>query len=139
MIRRVLDTDHITLHFRGHPQLRWKQMLIPPDEIATTTIIAEEQLRGRLEQIKKASSIEALAIAHQRFRQAMYDLAKLNIREFDSASIALFESLKQQRPRVGSQVLRIAATTIASGATIVTRNRADSGQISGLNIEDWTV
>ena len=36
--------------------------LTPPDEIATTTITAEEQLRGRLAQIKKASTTEALAI-----------------------------------------------------------------------------
>ena len=106
--------------------------LIPPDEIATTTITAEEQLRGRLAQIKKASTTEALAIAHRRFRQAIYDLAKLNILEFDSAAIAVFEDLKRQRLRVGSQDLRIAAIAIANGAIVVTRNRVDFGQIAGL-------
>jgi len=79
VIRYVLDTDHVTLHFRGHSQLGQKSALNPPDEIATTTITAEEQLRGRLAQIKKASTTEALTIAHYRFRQAVYDLAKLNI------------------------------------------------------------
>ena len=113
--------------------------LISPDEIAITTITAEEQLRGRLAQIKKASTTEALAMAHRRFRQAIYDLAKLNILELDSAAITIFEDLKRQRPRVGSQDLRIAAVAIANGAVIVTRNRVDFGQIAGLQIEDWTV
>ena len=113
--------------------------LIPSDEIATTTITAEEQLRGRLAQIKKASTTEVLAIAHRRFRQAIYDLAKLNILEFDSAAIAVFKDLKRQRPRAGSQDLRIAAIAIANGAIVVTRNRVDFGQIAGLQIEDWTV
>ena len=139
MIRYVLDTDHVTLHFRGHSQVGQKMTLIPPDEIATTTITAEEQLRGRLAQIKKASTTEVLAMAHRRFRQAIYDLAKLNILELDSAAITIFEDLKRQRPRVGSQDLRIAAITIANGAIVVTRNRVDFEQIAGLKIEDWTV
>ena len=139
MIRYVLDTDHITLHFRGHSQVGKKLALIPPDEIATTTITAEEQLRGRLAQIKKTSATDALAVAHSRFRQAIYDLAKLNILEFNTAAIAVFQDLKQRRLRVGSQDLRIAAIAIANGAIVVTRNRVDFGQIAGLKIEDWTV
>jgi tRNA(fMet)-specific endonuclease VapC len=116
-----------------------KLTLIPPDEIATTTITAEEQLRGRLAQIKMASTTDALAIAHRRFRQAIYDLAKLNILEFDSAASTIFGDLKRQRPRAGSQDLRIAAVAIANGAIVVTRKRVDFEQIAGLKIEDWTV
>lgn len=115
MIRYVLDTDHVSLHFRGHSQLGKKLVLISPDEIATTTITAEEQLRGRLAQIKNASTRDALAMAHRRFRQAISDLAKLNILEFDSAAITIFEDLKRQRPRVGSQDLRIAAIITPEG------------------------
>jgi len=139
VIQYVLDTDHVTYHFRGHPQVRQKLTLTPPDEIATTTITAEEQLRGRLAQIKKASTTDALATAHRRFRQAIYDLAKLNILEFDSAAIAVFVDLKRQFPQAGSQDLRIAAIALANNATVATRNRADFGQIPGLTIEDWTV
>jgi tRNA(fMet)-specific endonuclease VapC len=139
VIQYVLDTDHVSLHFRGHSQVGQKLTLIPPDEIATTTITADEQLRGRLAQIKNASTKDALAMAHQRFRQAICDLAKLNILEFDSAAITIFEDLKRQRPRAGSQDLRIAAIAIANGAIVVTRNRVDFGQITGLQIEDWTV
>ncbi len=97
MIRFALDTDQITIYFRGNSQLQQKLTQIPPDEIATTATTAEEQLRGRLAQIRKASNTEALAITHRRLRQAIYDLAKLNILKFDSAAITIFEDLKRQR------------------------------------------
>jgi len=64
---------------------------------------------------------------HHRFRQVTYDPVKLNILELDSAAITIFEDLKRQSPRVGSQDLRIAAGAIANGAIVVTRNRVDFG------------
>ena len=64
---------------------------------------------------------------HHRFRQVTYDPVKLNILELDSAAITIFEVLKRQSPRVGSQDLRIAAGAIANGAIVVTRNRVDFG------------
>jgi tRNA(fMet)-specific endonuclease VapC len=136
VIRYVLDTDHLSLHFRGSQQIRRKLALFPPDEIAITVISAEEQLRGRLAQIRKASNNDSLATAHRKFRQAIYDLAKLNILEFDSGAITILEDLKQHRLRIGSQDMRIAAIALANNAIVITRNRIDFGQIPGLTIED---
>lgn len=54
----ILDTDHLSLLHRGFPGIRDRLNLMSPDQIAITIITAEEQLRGRLAQISKASSIE---------------------------------------------------------------------------------
>ena len=113
--------------------------LAPPDSVAIAVITAEEQLRGRLAQIRKAKTDDALIKAHRQLRQAIYDLAKLNILEFDSAAAALFKDLKRQYSRIGSQDLRIAAIALANNATVVTRNQVDFGQIPRLTIEDWAV
>jgi tRNA(fMet)-specific endonuclease VapC len=139
VIRYVLDTDHLSLHFRGNPQIQQRLILVPPDEIAITVISAEEQLRGRLAQIRKASNNESILTAHHKFRQAIYDLARLNILEFDSRAITILEGLKQQRLRIGSQDLRIASIALANNGIVLTRNRIDFGQIPGLTIEDWTI
>ena len=135
----VLDTDHLSLNLRGHPKIRERLVLIPADEIAITIITAEEQLRGRLAQVSKAASGHARAIAYVYLRKAIIDLAKLNILDYDADSDSIFQGLKLQRIRAGSQDLRIAAVTLANRALLVTRNRTDFANVPGLMLEDWTI
>jgi predicted nucleic acid-binding protein len=51
----MLDTDHLSLHLRGHQQVRERLALLAPDSAAITIVTAEEQLRGRLAQVNKAA------------------------------------------------------------------------------------
>jgi tRNA(fMet)-specific endonuclease VapC len=48
-----------------------------------------------------------------------------------------FQALRSQRVRVETQDLRIAATALAHGFILVTRNRRDFARVPGLPIEDW--
>ena len=50
----VLDTDHLSLYQRDFEPLLSKLLSHPPDELAITIVTVEEQLRGRLAQIRKA-------------------------------------------------------------------------------------
>lgn len=50
----------------------------------------------------------------------------------------LFHNLLQQKLRIGTQDLRIAAVVLSLSATLITRNWNHFGQVSGLNLEDWT-
>src|SRR5262245_44332871 len=135
----VLDTDHFSLHLRGHQQMRERLALIAPDQVAITIITAEEHLRGRLAQVNKIAAGDARATAYAYLHKAITDLAKLNILDYDTAADVIDEELKRQRLRVGSQDLRIAAITLANQGCLVTRNRSDFGRISGLTLEDWTI
>jgi tRNA(fMet)-specific endonuclease VapC len=135
----VLDTDHFSLHLRGHQQVRARLALIAPEEVAITIITAEEHLRGRLAQVNKASPGNARSTAYAYLHKAITDLAKLNILDYDTAADALYQELKRQRLRVGSQDLRIAAITLANQGCLVTRNRSDFERVSGLTCEDWTI
>jgi tRNA(fMet)-specific endonuclease VapC len=135
----VLDTDHLSLNLRGHPKIRERLVLISADEIAITIITAEEQLRGRLAQLSKASSGYARSTAYLYLRKAIVDLAKLNMLDYDASSESIYQGLKLQRIRAGSQDLRIAAITLANDGTLVTRNRSDFTKVPGLMLEDWTI
>jgi tRNA(fMet)-specific endonuclease VapC len=48
MIRVLLDTDHVSLHERGHLPLRARLASCPPEEVAVSIVTVEEMLRGRL-------------------------------------------------------------------------------------------
>ncbi|GEM_PF-1883573 len=60
----ILDTDHLSLYGRNHPQvierLRTNQV-----QLTTTAINVEEQLRGRLAQVAQAREGAALSNAYE--------------------------------------------------------------------------
>lgn len=52
----ILDTDSVSLFQRRHPYVCQRVSIANPEEIAITIITVEEQLRGRLNIIRQASS-----------------------------------------------------------------------------------
>jgi tRNA(fMet)-specific endonuclease VapC len=54
----ILDTDHISLFQRHHPHVSARVLATPPLELATTIVTVEEQLRGRLERVRRARTDE---------------------------------------------------------------------------------
>ena len=134
----ILDTDHLSLILRGHRKIRERLTTILPQDIAITIITAEEQLRGRLAQVSKAIDGDSRSTAYLYLHQTISDLAKLHILDYDIDANRVYEQLKQQRIRIGSQDLRIAAVTLANGGILVTRNSADFKQVPGLTFVDWT-
>ncbi|MGE0826979.1 MAG: type II toxin-antitoxin system VapC family toxin [Candidatus Binatia bacterium] len=139
MSMHVLDTDHFSLHLRGHHQVRERLALLPPQDVAITIITAEEHLRGRLAQVNKANAGDARATAYTYLHKAITDLAKLHILDYDTAADTIYQELRRQRLRIGSQDLRIAAITLANQGCLITRNRSDFGRIPNLVSEDWTI
>ena len=53
------------------------------------------------------------------------------------AAEVCFEMLKTQRLNVGPNDLRIAATALEIGASVVTRNVRDFSRVPGLSIATW--
>jgi len=49
-----------------------------------------------------------------------------------------FEQLRKQKIKIGRTDLRIAATVLEYGATLVTENSRDFKQVPGLNIVSWS-
>jgi tRNA(fMet)-specific endonuclease VapC len=138
----ILDTDHLSLLERRHPQVVQQVASRSPDSIVITVITAEEQLRGRLHVVRQAASKrqdEQLALAYSRLRQTLDDLRQFNIVDFTPVAIARYQDLVRQKVRGSTQDLRIAAIALSLNAVLVTRNRQDFERVPGLLIEDWTV
>ena len=134
----VLDTDHLSLHRRGHQQVRQRLLALPLKQRVTTIITVEEQLRGRFAMIAHARSASEWVAAYGAFQQTLDDLMLLRLLPFDDQAAAEFIRLKADVKRVGTQDLKIAATVLSVGGVLVTRNKSDFAHIPRLTIEDWT-
>jgi tRNA(fMet)-specific endonuclease VapC len=71
--------------------------------------------------------------------RVLQDFTKAPVIPFDAPIVAVFESLRQQRLKVATMDLRIAATALCLQLTLITRNLRDFGQVPGLVVEDWTI
>lgn len=137
-VLRVLDTDHLSLHHRGHPQIRERLLALPLAQRVTTIITVEEQLRGRFARIAQARDVNEWIVAYKQFQQTLEDLLPLRLLSFDEAAAETFLRLKATVKQVGTQDLKIAAIALSVSGILVTRNSVDFARIPGLIIEDWT-
>ncbi len=137
----VLDSDHMSLLEWGTEEagtLRERLADVPSDEVATTIITYEEQMRGWMAYVARARSMEQQLEAYRRLRRHLENYRQIQILDFDEAAIEEFERLKRGRIRVGTMDLKIAAIALSLDATLLSRNTTDFKQIPRLKVEDWT-
>lgn len=111
------------------------------DRFAIAIVTAEEQLRGRLSTISKASDRGgkiSLPLAYENLRLTIESLQEFEQIDFDLQAEAIFHQLREQKVRIGTQDLRIAAIVLANQAILLTRNDRDFSQVPNLVTEDWT-
>ena len=138
----ILDTDHLSLYERGHPQvckriLQTRQQ--SSDILATTVITIEEQYAGRLAQIRKAIQSEALIQAYRRLQLTFQLFADLDILDYSLQADSFFKNFRQAGIRIGTQDLRIASVTLAHNGILLTRNLGDFEKVPGIAIQDWSI
>jgi tRNA(fMet)-specific endonuclease VapC len=134
----VFDTDHLSLYGRANPSLIIR-LTESQTQLTTTVINLEEQLRGRLAQVAEIKEGENQSIVYQLLTDTILMLSEFDILQYDSKAREIYQYLKAQRIRVGTQDLRIASIVIAHNGILLTRNRRDFEKIPNLMIEDWTV
>jgi tRNA(fMet)-specific endonuclease VapC len=137
----ILDTDHISIMDRGgsaaQPLLS-RLILVKPNQVFTTIITYEEQMRGWLSYTAKTSSIAEQIAAYQKLERHIANYRKILVLSFDEKAGEVFQNLRKQYPRLGTMDLKIAAIALANQSTLLTRNTKDFDQIRNLSIEDWT-
>ncbi|MEO0835731.1 MAG: type II toxin-antitoxin system VapC family toxin [Cyanobacteria bacterium J06642_3] len=120
----ILDTDHLSLIQRNNhegKQIRARLASIENVPVAVTIITYEEQLRGRLNVLSKAKTLDKQVVA------------------FDRVAGIEYQRLRKVYPRLGTMDLRIAAISIVKNANLLTRNTSDFGQIKELSVDEWSI
>jgi tRNA(fMet)-specific endonuclease VapC len=137
----VLDTDSLSLLERGNPKIQERLRQANADSVAISIVTAEEKIKGRLAAINSLSGIERidrLAIAYRALQCSIEDLQTLPILPFSELAKDRYRDLLQQKIRVGSHDLRIAAIVLSVEGILVTRNRRDFDRVPGLQMDDWS-
>ncbi len=138
----ILDTDCLSLIDREKilesSILRQNLEKIAPDEISTTIITFEENMRGWLSFIAKSKTLDQQIYAYQKLHRFLESYRNTFVLDFDEKAAAIFQEFKRQKIRVGTMDLKIAAIAISSNAILISRNLADFEQVPNLAVEDWT-
>ncbi len=135
----VLDTDTLTRYLQGNPRVL-ERCHQAGDEVVITIITRVETLQGRFATLLKAADGAGLQRAQQRLDQAERHLAPFRVLPSDTGTVAEFDRLRQNRKlrTIGRADLLIAAITLATRATLVSRNLKDFRQVPSLRVENWT-
>jgi len=80
----ILDSDHLSLHQRGHEPLKTHLLQVPSKQIAITIISVEELIRGRFAQIHKATKPDYRVRAYYWLSRTFSFLNGFNVIEYDA-------------------------------------------------------
>lgn len=58
---------------------------------------------------------------------------------YDYRAHVIFQTLQNQKIRIGTQDLKIAAIALSNDATLLTRNTLDFSRVPNLKFEDWSL
>ena len=136
----AFDTDILTEILMGAPEFVTRASSIPRHEQAVPIVVIEEILRGRLQVIRQAEAGTArvdLARAYALFEQTIRDVQRLTILAYTPQADMYYRQWRQQRLRIPTHDLRIAAICVTHTARLIYRNRRDFEQVPGLLVEFW--
>ncbi|MGI8544291.1 MAG: type II toxin-antitoxin system VapC family toxin [Aridibacter sp.] len=137
----ILDTDCLSLLNRESilesSKLRQKLEQFPADELFTTIITFEEQMRGWLAFVAKAKTMDQQIFAYERLHQFLETYRNTDVLDFDEKSAEVFQQLKSNKIRIGTMDLKIASIAIANEAILVSRNLKDFEKVPDLTVQNW--
>ena len=76
--------------------------------------------------------------AYGRLQRGLDFYRRLVCLPFDALAAEVFDELRAEKVRIGTNDLAIAAITLSVGGVLVTRNVVDFKLVAGLKVEDWT-
>lgn len=136
MTKYLLDTDHVTLHERGNLLLLRRLERIAPEDVAVSAVTVEESLRGRLAILARRIEGATRVHAYAKFIESVQFFGRIEVLAYDLACEDEYQAL--HAIRIGTQDRKIAATALAYGRILVTRNQRDFRKVPNLLLEDWS-
>lgn len=142
-MKYLLDTDHISFLQRRSgsefTRLMVRMSQHSPADFALSIVSFHEQVLGAHNFINRARTNTNMIRGYTLLLETLQGFATAPILQFDAEAIAVFDELREQRVRVSTMDLRIAAIAISHNLVLLTRNVGDFSKVPALVTEDWTV
>lgn len=137
----LLDTDVFTPAHLGRYGLTERIALVRAQrhEVAVSIVTRMEVLRGRFEAVLKAADGSALLRMQELLSASEAFLSTFQLLAFDTKAAGRFDHLRTDKNarKTDRSDLLIACVTLATDATLVTRNTKDYSAVPGLKLENW--
>jgi tRNA(fMet)-specific endonuclease VapC len=137
----LLDTDHASLLLGGHPLVGHRVAAVGA-QVAISLVTVQELFNGWVVRINGAREMDEVVRLYGKLNRTLLLCKRIRVIEFDQSVAVVLQQLIVDNPELGKQRLkqdmRIAATALAHGAVMVTRNARDFSRVPGLTVEDWT-
>lgn len=136
----LLDTDHFSVLTDARHALHQRllaRLSHLEEPIAIPAIAVEEQLRAWLAQIHRLGDVHRQISAYDRLVRLIAVLTEWEIARWTERAADEFVHLRQQRVRIGTQDLKIAALTLVNDALLLSANLRDFERVPNLRVADW--
>jgi tRNA(fMet)-specific endonuclease VapC len=137
----VLDTSVLGFIEQLHPPTMAHLKLVAANfenKVVTTIVTVDESLTGWLAGCHHAKTTAERVKNYSRMWKSLQFLTGRTCLPFDAQAAEIFDHLRLQKLRIGTNDLAIAAITLSVGGSLVTRNVVDFERVPDLRIEDWT-
>jgi len=137
---KLMETDHLPVlldpRHRQHDRLVSK--LESTDEIiALSIVVVEEQMRGWLAQIRRVNDVHKQIVPYIRLQKFVMFVRDWQVVVWNEPAADIFQRLRKERVRIGTQDLKIASISLANDAVLLSSNARDFQQVPDLRFEDW--
>lgn len=135
----VLDTNHYSAltdasvsgeRMRGRAEAADAELFVP-------IITVQEVFQGWFAWINSKSPGPDQVHGYAEFQHNQEAFCKITVLPFDEGAALHFTALKQQRIRIGTMDLKIAAICLAHDAMLLSRNLVDFDKVPGLKVANW--
>ena len=99
--------------------------------------LSNECEAGWLAVIAREKSLSRQVLGYRELGLLFDFYREFEIIHFDNTAALQYEELRQQKGRIGSMDLKIAATALVNHATLLSANRTDFERVPGLRVENW--
>jgi tRNA(fMet)-specific endonuclease VapC len=138
----LLDTDHLSILQRGSgaecERLTNRVAQCEQEDFCASLVSFHERTLGANSYLGRAKAPSDFIRGYAILNDILTQFATAQIVPFDDTIADELFSLKRRRIRLKPMDLRLAATALAKGLTLLTRNTVDFERVPGLRIEDWT-